>query len=553
MTTGFLHGVEVVEIDTGPRPIRIVRSSVIGLIGTAPDADPTNFPLNTPVLIAGSRREAGRLDLTGQARGTLPNALDAIFDQAGAMVVVVRVAEGADTDETMTNIIGGVTAGGGAYTGVHAFLAARSEVALTPRLLIAPGYTHQRITDGITSVLVNSGGSGYSPRPVVSITGSTGSGAAAHAIVAVDGTITGITVDSPGSDYSGAPSVTITDDGGSGAIAVAHVQDGVIQSFTVTAHGDGAYSPGTTVTITDGTNTPVDGTFAPVIEDGYITGVAVTDGGSGYSTDLTVVITDSGGSGADADANVGEVGNPVVAELLGIAERLRGVIIADGPSTDDADAIAYRGDWGSPRVFVVDPNVLVYRNGDYVTEPASPRVAGLIAWSDEHRGFWWSPSNLAVRGIVGTARNIDFELGDRNSRANYLNENEVTTIIREDGFRLWGNRTCAMDPKWAFLSVRRTADIIHESLLRAHLWAVDRNITKTYLEEVTEGVNAFLRDLVARGAILGGHCWPDPELNSPANISQGKVYFNFDFAPPYPAEHVTFRSHLVDDYIEELI
>ena len=36
----FLHGVEVIEIDNGTRPIRTVRSSVIGIIGTAPDSAP---------------------------------------------------------------------------------------------------------------------------------------------------------------------------------------------------------------------------------------------------------------------------------------------------------------------------------------------------------------------------------------------------------------------------------------------------------------------------------------------------------------------------------
>ncbi|WP_299752780.1 hypothetical protein [uncultured Tateyamaria sp.] len=35
----FLHGVEIIEIDAGPRPIQTVRSSVIGIVGTAPDAD----------------------------------------------------------------------------------------------------------------------------------------------------------------------------------------------------------------------------------------------------------------------------------------------------------------------------------------------------------------------------------------------------------------------------------------------------------------------------------------------------------------------------------
>ena len=90
MADHFLHGVEVVEIDNGPRPIRTVRSSVIGLVGTAPDADEQRFPLNTPVLIAGSRLEAAKLGATG----TLPMAIDGIFDQAGALVVVIRVPKG---------------------------------------------------------------------------------------------------------------------------------------------------------------------------------------------------------------------------------------------------------------------------------------------------------------------------------------------------------------------------------------------------------------------------------------------------------------------------
>jgi phage tail sheath protein FI len=81
---------------------------------------------------------------------------------------------------------------------------------------------------------------------------------------------------------------------------------------------------------------------------------------------------------------------------------------------------------------------------------------------------------------------------------------------------------------------------------------VDRNITKTYMEDVTDGVNAYLRQLTAQGAILGGRCWVDPDLNTPASVQDCKIYFNFDFTPPYPAEHIIFRSHLVNDYIVEV-
>ncbi len=475
MPEQFLHGVEVVEIDNGPRPIRTVKSSIVGIVGTAPDADATAFPLNTPVLVAGSRTAAARLDTTGHGKGTLPAALDSIFDQIGAMVVVVRVDESSKTDaaekaaETLANVLGGVDAATGQYMGVHALLAARTELDLVPRILIAPGFTHTRTVGGILSAVVTEEGSGYTAAPAVAITGD-----------------------------------------GVGAEAVA------------------------------------------TIADGAVSGITVTKPGRGYTT-ATITLSGGGGADATATASIGVLGNAVVAELVGIAERLRAVIIKDGPNTTDEAAVQDRNDWGTKRVFIVDPGAKVQAGTGIRDAWASAHVAGLIAKSDNDRGFWWSPSNQTINGIVGTSRPVDFMLGDANCRANYLNEHEVTTILREDGFRLWGNRTCASDPKWAFLSVVRTADMLNDSLQRAHLWAVDRNITKTYIEDVTEGVNAYIRSLVAQGALLGGRCWADPDLNSPANISQGKVFFNFDFTPPYPAEHITFRSHLVNDYIAEIL
>ena len=337
MTTTFLHGVEVIELTSGSRPIRTVRSGVIGLVGTAPAADAAKFPINTPVLIAGKRTLAAKLGQTG----SLPPAIDGIFDQAGAMVVVVRVEAGATQAATESNIIGGVDTATGQYQGVQALRAAQSTLKLTPRILIAPEFSHKQA---------------------------------------------------------------------------------------------------------------------------------------------------------------------VLTEMIAIAERLRAVIIADGPNTNDAQALAYRNRFGSNRVYLVDPWVKVRdttTNTD-VNRPASARVAGMIAKSDSERGFWWSPSNQLMNGIVGTARAIDFTLGDKNARANYLNENEVATIIEQKGYRLWGNRSCSSDAKWAFLSVRRTADMINDSLLRAHLWAVDRNISRTYIEDVLEGVNAYLRHLRALGAIING-------------------------------------------------
>lgn len=556
MAEQFLHGVEVLDIDSGSRPIQTVKSSVIGIVGTAPDADASAFPLNVPTLIAGSRLEASKLDMVGNGAGTLPKALDAILDQIGAVVIVIRVEEGSTDAETLANVIGGVNASTGQYEGVQALLAAESVTGYAPRILCVPGFTSDRVQGGVTAITMTNQGSGYGIAPNVAITGGGGTGAKATANLGTGanaGKIVSVTIDANGSGYTSAPTVAFS----SAAVlatAAASVSGGAVQSIALTNNGTG-YTSAPTVALTGGGGTGATATavLGSGTTAGQVVAINVTAPGTGYTSAPTVALTGGQGSGAVAAASFGIAANAVVSELIGIADRLRAVIIADGPNTDDAAAIAYRGDFGSKRVFVVDPAVLVLdESGNTIVDPSSARVAGLIARIDNQLGFWWSPSNQEIYGIQGTARQIDFVLGDASSRANLLNENEVATIIRQDGFRLWGNRTCSSDQKWAFLCVVRTADIINDSLARNHLWAVDRGITKNYVTDVIEGVSNYLRYLTSIGAILGGSCWADPDLNTADQIAQGKIFFDFDFTPVYPAEHITFRSHLVNDYVQEI-
>lgn len=242
--------------------------------------------------------------------------------------------------------------------------------------------------------------------------------------------------------------------------------------------------------------------------------------------------------------------NPVAAAMESAVERLRGIAVIDGPNTNNSDAIREASKYGNARFYFVDP-AIKNLEGNIVSSVS--RVAGVIAKTDDEIGFWASPSNKRINGIIGTARAVDFELGHGNNSAALLNANNVSTIVRQNGFRLWGNRSVSDDPKWEFLSVRRTADAINDALQRAHLWAVDAGITKNYFEDVVESVNAYLRDLKAQGAILGGRCWASQDLNSPSQIMQGKAFFDFDFTAVYPAESITFRSHLTDHYLTELV
>lgn len=463
--TDFFHGVENVSVNTGARPVQTARSSVIGLIGTAPLANPSKFPLDRNVVVS-RRSDMAGLGVTG----TLPISLDAIFDQINAVVVLRRVEVGNSENVTLGNIVGGVDDVTGALTGVHGFRDAESDTGFSPMVLIAPGHTHQRPI-GVASVTVEKTGSGYT-KAVVKFTG-----------------------------------------------------------------GGGLTSPVGTA----------------VIENGKVVGVSIDRPGYGLTATPTVVI-EGDGTGAEAKASLGPSANPVVAEMQGIADDLLAHIIADGPNTTEAAAFDYRRDWGTRRVFVVEPKVSGFSAtfNEYVIQEGSGRMAGVIARTDNESGFWESPSNKSVSGIGGLARPIDTR--GKNSRANRLNEQQIATFIRDDGWFTWGNQTCSVDSKFKFLSVSRIDDMLNISIVRAHRWAVDRGITRGYFDDVASSVRAYLRtQLVPKGAILpGADCWVDPDLNGAAEISNGHATFDYDFTPAFPAERVTFRSHLVTDYIKNL-
>ena len=93
MSASFLHGVEVIESTTGPVPITVVKSAVVGLVGTAPTwavSAPAVAPaVNTPTLVS-SATDAANLGPTVQGY-TIPYALAAIQAQGAGQVIVVNV------------------------------------------------------------------------------------------------------------------------------------------------------------------------------------------------------------------------------------------------------------------------------------------------------------------------------------------------------------------------------------------------------------------------------------------------------------------------------
>ena len=90
MPASFLHGVEVMEVTAGPLPVTVVKSAVIGLIGTAPVWSVSNPPaLQTPVLVS-SAPDAARFGPLIKGY-TIPYALAAIQAQGAGQAIVVNV------------------------------------------------------------------------------------------------------------------------------------------------------------------------------------------------------------------------------------------------------------------------------------------------------------------------------------------------------------------------------------------------------------------------------------------------------------------------------
>ncbi|MEW9683302.1 phage tail sheath subtilisin-like domain-containing protein [Pseudomonas sp. TE50-2] len=294
-------------------------------------------------------------------------------------------------------------------------------------------------------------------------------------------------------------------------------------------------------TLPEQTSAIIGGTLA----DGKRTGLqALLDGKSRFNAQPRLLI-------APKHSATQAVGTALVA----LADKLRGIAILDGPNTTDEAALAYAGEFGAKRAYMVDPGVRYWDTEASATvdAPGSPWVAGLFAWTDSEYGFWASPSNKEFVGITGTSRPVEFLDGDETCRANQLNNANITTIIRDDGYRLWGNRTLSSDPKWAFVTRVRTMDIVMDAILYGHKWAVDRSITATYVKDVTEGLQAFMRDLKAQGAIINFEVYADPELNTASQLEQGKVYWNIRFTDVPPAENPNFRVEVTNQWLTEVL
>lgn len=245
---------------------------------------------------------------------------------------------------------------------------------------------------------------------------------------------------------------------------------------------------------------------------------------------------------------------PVTTALVAIAKQLRGFVYGNcnGCATKE-EAVAYRNQFGARELMLHWPEFLAWSTSENktVTVNATARALGLRAQLDRDIGWHKTLSNATVEGVTGISKDVFWDLQDTATDSDYLNSNEVTTLINHDGYRFWGSRTCSEDPLFAFENYTRTAQVLADTMAEAHFWAVDKPMHPSLVRDLVEGINAKFRELTRQGYLLGGECWYDADVNEKESLKAGKLFLDYDYTPVPPLEDLTLRQRITDRFLAD--
>jgi hypothetical protein len=244
----------------------------------------------------------------------------------------------------------------------------------------------------------------------------------------------------------------------------------------------------------------------------------------------------------------------VYTKALAYCEKRRALLIMDPPvlwtRPEVATSAARAGDYPKhknaaiywPRVRLPDP----LKENRLETFAPSGLVAGIIARTDAQRGVWKAPAGTEA-ALMGVRELTHKATDGENGQLNPLGVNVLRTfpVI---GRVVWGARTTAgadqLASEWKYVSVRRLALYIEESLYRGTQWAVFEPNDEPLWAQLRKSISGFMQNLFRQGAFQGAtpveaylvKC--DSETTTQADIDRGIVNIIVGFAPLKPAEFV---------------
>ncbi len=493
MAQDYHHGVRVVEINEGTRPIRTVSTSVIGMVATAPNAAAgTAATLTIDFAATGSG-----VTFTAVAAGTDANGIRIRYTDPGTESAALAVSvSGSDITVSLATDVAG-------------------DVISTAAEVAAAVNGEQAAADLVSATEAGSGAATVSAVGFQNLTGGQDEPFPLDTPVLI--TDPRGAAGKAGTEGTLARALDTIADQTKAMVVVVRVAEGATEADTKTAVIGG--------TDANGKKTGMQALLAAEQRFGVkprVLGVPELD---------------------DAD---------VVSELIGIAQKLRAFVYASaGGSATKEEAAMYRENFGAREVMVIWPDFTGWDTATSTTRNLSAvaRALGMRAKLDNEIGWHKTLSNQPVNGVTGISADVFWDLQDPATDAGYLNSHEVTTLINRGGFRFWGSRTCTIDPLFAFENYTRTAQVLADTIAEAHLWAVDLPMHPSLVKDIVEGINAKFRELTRQGYILGGVAWFDPELNSPEVLKAGKLYIDYDYTPVPPLENLMLQQRITDRYL----
>lgn len=246
----------------------------------------------------------------------------------------------------------------------------------------------------------------------------------------------------------------------------------------------------------------------------------------------------------------------VLTELVGVAQATRAFAYGSAGGNPDITEVGnYRKGFGQRELMLIDNEFMAFDPNTKKIETAATiaRILGARAKLDKNVGWHKSISNTEINGVSGLKLARSFDLLDKNCDANTLNNKDVTTLIREDGFRVWGNRTCTNDSMMAFEVATRTAQIIQETIASAFMWALDKPMHPSLMEDIIMAINAKLAQYVNKGYILGARVFIDKTLNTSETVQAGQFTISYEFTWVPPLENMVFNQHVTDTFFVNLV
>ncbi|MCR2835285.1 phage tail sheath family protein [Parerythrobacter lacustris] len=195
-----------------------------------------------------------------------------------------------------------------------------------------------------------------------------------------------------------------------------------------------------------------------------------------------------------------------------------------------------------PRLRKRDP----LRGGQIDTFPPCGAVAGVMARTDTQRGVFKAPAGLGatIAGVEALSVKLT---DDENGLLNPVAANCLRSFPNI-GRTVWGARTLKgsdqLSDDYKYVSVRRLALFIEESLFRGTQWVVFEGNDEPLWAQIRLSVGSFMQRLFLQGAFQGTSpkdayfvkC--DASTTRQDDINRGIVNIVVGFAPLQPAEFV---------------